>query len=672
MATESITDVTVFLDLQTAFDVANRTVILDHLSKLGINGKILTWVKSYLSERYSKVFYKGYITDTKKLMELGTPQGGVLSPFLFNVLMDKLLADIKLKPSDTVICYADDICFRSGTITDMQALLDQFCKAAEDCGLIISIPKTKCLLKKDKHHNLRLGNNVITTCTEYQYLGIPIPLPRDYIKQLCINLRKRLKPLRVLAGNVAGANVKICRTFYLAYVRSVVDYHALHLCSRTAGELKKLETIQNEALRIILGCPISTRVVNMQTELNLTSLADHIKKVATLYGLKLIQNGTRNEFYDLLYSDNAQTQPLILPKCIKVIQSEINKLNVHIQPHDDGGIIPNPPWKIVNANIKIPSFYPEQNKHNTLPQNLKFQTLKFIDDELNAYPNPQTVSVIYTDGSFMSSTGKSGCAYVVYKEGKLKEKWAAPLPKWSSSTNCELNSIEKAVAYSLTVGDSLIITDSMSALCAIKSKSPLFVNLINKIDKNLYTAYVNNIKIKFLWIPSHINVSGNEEADRTAKQITIQQCVNDTVFTVRQLKTLLLTEHRESVQLRTNTQRRESISIKHYDHFSGVKHFYGKAKLFGGPCDRIAARIRLGYRRVWQIDKDKTGRSHPEYSKCTLCQAPDSNTLEHYVSYCSSLSNFRPPDLRYIELCYHFCKPEVLYPILRLYPNFKM
>lgn len=126
MATDDSNKVTTFIDLQSAFDVANRTAILDHLSKLGINGTLLTWIRGYLSNRYSKVYYKGYLTSEEKLMELGTPQGGVLSPFLFNVLMDKLLTNVELKPSDEVICYADDICFKSSTMNDMQLLLDQF------------------------------------------------------------------------------------------------------------------------------------------------------------------------------------------------------------------------------------------------------------------------------------------------------------------------------------------------------------------------------------------------------------------------------------------------------------------------------------------------------------------------------------------------------------------
>lgn len=62
-------------------------------------------------------------------------QGGVLSPFTFNVLMDdKLLENIELKASDEVIYYANGICFRSSIIPDMHLVLDHFIKSAEDCS----------------------------------------------------------------------------------------------------------------------------------------------------------------------------------------------------------------------------------------------------------------------------------------------------------------------------------------------------------------------------------------------------------------------------------------------------------------------------------------------------------------------------------------------------------
>jgi len=108
----SPTSVVAFLDLKSAFDVANKEIILDQLVDFGVKGNLLRWVRGYLCNRTSHVLFKGVCSSYERF-ELGTPQGGVLSPFLFNILMHRLLSLLPTIPGTTVTCYADDICIHS-------------------------------------------------------------------------------------------------------------------------------------------------------------------------------------------------------------------------------------------------------------------------------------------------------------------------------------------------------------------------------------------------------------------------------------------------------------------------------------------------------------------------------------------------------------------------------
>ncbi|XP_064104322.1 uncharacterized protein LOC135214183 [Macrobrachium nipponense] len=96
-----------FVDLKGAFDRACSDVILEELVNKGVRGILLRWIRSYLTERRAKVWFQGSESE-EMLMELGIPQGGVLSPTPFNVLVDKI-ARHNFPAGTEIIVYADDI-----------------------------------------------------------------------------------------------------------------------------------------------------------------------------------------------------------------------------------------------------------------------------------------------------------------------------------------------------------------------------------------------------------------------------------------------------------------------------------------------------------------------------------------------------------------------------------
>lgn len=67
---------------------------------IGVLGNLLRWVRGYLNNGSSNVLFKCF----------GTPQGGILSPLLFNILMHRLISQLPDIPGATITCYADDLC----------------------------------------------------------------------------------------------------------------------------------------------------------------------------------------------------------------------------------------------------------------------------------------------------------------------------------------------------------------------------------------------------------------------------------------------------------------------------------------------------------------------------------------------------------------------------------
>ena len=93
----------VFLDAAKAFDKVWHAGLLFKLKQLGIEGSILYWIESYLSDRSQSVVINGSKSEILPL-QAGVPQGSVLGPLLFLVYVNDINRDI----TSNISLFADD------------------------------------------------------------------------------------------------------------------------------------------------------------------------------------------------------------------------------------------------------------------------------------------------------------------------------------------------------------------------------------------------------------------------------------------------------------------------------------------------------------------------------------------------------------------------------------
>jgi len=226
----------VYTDFQKAFDTVPHRRMLTKLEAYGINGNLLEWIRSFLTNRKQRVKIKGRTSSWSDVIS-GVPQGSVLGPILFviyiNDIIDNLNCDAYL--------YADDmkVYTRVSNDTDrarLQTDVDAVVEWTDKWLLKLNISKCKVVtIGRDtdsrQYPYWIMQNNTLhalATSTGERDLGVTVDSNLNFDMHIQEIVNKANKILGVIKRSFKYLDYTTLALLYKAMVRSHLEYAQMY------------------------------------------------------------------------------------------------------------------------------------------------------------------------------------------------------------------------------------------------------------------------------------------------------------------------------------------------------------------------------------------------------------------------------------------------------------
>ena len=247
----------VLVDLSRAFDTVDHGILLGKLEKVGIRGRALDWLTSYLSNRKQCVVVGGVASPFNDIT-IGVPQGSILGPLLFTIYINDMqratdrLTLVHYADDTTALAVGDSISELCQTVNDELAVVDRWLCANK---LSLNIAKTSYMLfsgiSRPNNDSILIRNRVINRVRSAKFLGV--------ILDENLNFKTHVDAIRSKVSKSSGVLYRlsyfmprhVLRNIYISLVYPYLCYCIEVWGGSCKTECGKLSTIQNKCFRSI-------------------------------------------------------------------------------------------------------------------------------------------------------------------------------------------------------------------------------------------------------------------------------------------------------------------------------------------------------------------------------------------------------------------------------------
>jgi ribonuclease HI/L-rhamnose mutarotase len=521
-----------FFDVTKAYDRVWHARLLYKLKSIGLSGRIYYYIGTFLKDRNIKVKVGNSYSSSYKT-NMGIPQGSIISPILFNILIYDLPQVLSNKVS--LVQYADDIAIwmnvnlkKKTSLYEIKHITQVYQQEINNIsyymntnGLELSKQKTNLVLFNHGQEprqlpKLVIENEEIKYVKEVKFLGVYLTCKLHWKRHIDYVIQKAVKSynlLKIISRQNWGQDVKTLIHLACSLVRSKLTYGQEAYFSAPKCYLKKLQSLDSKAVKLALGVPIHTNTAKAYKLAGIIPLDEWRKICCAKYIVRAcaVDNSTDEELFvrsDLVFPKQAQKVQSF--QTISTFTKDLVQIDLlHLQNSPKNLVSPIPPWELEKAKYDI--YYCNENKTRSI-------NITVVEAQLHLNEQYSRHLKIYTDGSVLE-TGEAGAAFVI-PEFNISESYY--LGKGYSIFSAELVGIlmalNKISNLSISIFNIVICVDSMSALQALNSECPgERKEIILEIKNIIHGLITNGTQISFCWIPSHCGFLYNDWADRAAK-----------------------------------------------------------------------------------------------------------------------------------------------------------
>lgn len=627
--------VMVLLDYSKAFDRVWKEDLLTDMMDMGVPLQMVKWLHAFLSNRQAIVTYNSAHSRTVKLRQ-GLPQGAVLSPLLFLFYINGIVQT--LDPSIESALFADDasIWVSDESLHKASAKLQTAVNAISEWSsrkkMELNVTKSEVTFFSTSSHeatwrpHISLNNSEIPYNKSPKFLGVHLDRTlsfQTHVLYVCNKVSSRNRILASLASKSWGWRKKNLRTVYRATQQSVINYAGpawQPYLSKT--QFNKLETAQNQSLRIITGQYSSTPVEALRLEAGVQSCSTISKQntlIAYEKALRLPSDHPRN----IAATDGNAIQHRLKTRSSwrKTAKEAEYNLPLASLPRELLPILLIKPWEGADSEECKWSVHPtlpnvSDTDQHSLPE-VAIATIKNINAEIT----------IYTDGSCSEGTTNGGAAAIITsgepETPAVQEILKARGRLHTSSYEEEKAALHLAINWILTNSNRYqkiaICSDSQSLLQALQQETCDVGELIRKLHSLTCVTTI-------IWVPAHCDIPGNEIADREAKSACTMEETEPLPISYNSAKSLIKRCTQDAPP--THTRIRETYQSISQDKDAKSCHSRAEgallAQLRTGHCLKLAS-----YRH--RLDEEQS-------PLCPRCDEEQEETLEHWLTKCPALN----------------------------------